>query len=172
MSFQIQRAKSTEWKSVRAIRLRALSESPDAFSSTLAEEQRLSDADWQERCRSDRVAQFLAVSTDGDLCGIAVGAPYEGEPASAGLFGMWVAPEFRQRGLGVSLVNAVIQWAHDAGYQRLVLDVGDDNRPAVRLYESCGFVPTGIKGTLPAPRQHITEYQLARHLPSPDSDPH
>jgi pimeloyl-ACP methyl ester carboxylesterase len=37
-----------EWRTYRELRLRALADAPDAFASTLAEEQRRSDAGWSE----------------------------------------------------------------------------------------------------------------------------
>ena len=77
---------------------------------------------------------------------------------------MWVAPEARKRGVGVALVQAVIEWAQSEGYYRIILDVGDTNTPAIRLYQSCGFIRTGRTGTLPPPRQYIGEHEMERIL--------
>jgi hypothetical protein len=41
-----------EWSTYRDLRLRALADSPDAFGSTLAEEQDRSDAEWSRRLAS------------------------------------------------------------------------------------------------------------------------
>ena len=57
------------------------------------------------------------------------------------------------------LVEAVINWARSAGYERVSLDVADDKTSAVRLYERMGFTPTGVTGTLPDPRTHIREHE-------------
>ncbi|EMI23065.1 acetyltransferase, GNAT family [Rhodopirellula maiorica SM1] len=54
-----------------------------------------------------------------------------------------------------------MKWAQSENYRQLVLDVANPNIPAIRLYESCGFVPTGKTGTLPPPRQHILENEMA-----------
>lgn len=42
--------------------------------------------------------------------------------------------------------------------------VGDANAAAIRLYESCGFVPNGNTSTLPPPRQHVGEIQFGLSL--------
>jgi len=150
------------WERYRAIRLRALADDPDAFGSTLAREDAFTPAEWRARLAGE-AAVFLAVVA-GEDAGTAVGAPWRERPGVAGLFGMWVAPAARGRGLGDRLVRAVISWARDGGFARLVLEVGDANANAVRLYERHGFVATGRCGTLPPPREHVTEHERALEL--------
>ena len=149
-----------EWRRVRAVRLRALADTPDAFASTLDHELGMPDEQWPRRLATRDAATFIAVSDDHDI-GIAVGAALAD---AAGLFAMWVAPEARGKGAGDALVRAVIVWARDNGHERLVLEVGDWNRSAIDLYRRNGFRPTGQIGTMPPPRTHITEHQLALDL--------
>ena len=85
-------------------------------------------------------------------------------PGEAGLYGMWVAPEARRSGLSGRLIGAVIAWARGAGFPRLLLEVGDANAPAIAAYRALGFVPTGRRGAMPAPRDHIAEHELALDL--------
>ena len=56
---------------------------------------------------------------------------------------MWVAPEVRQQGVGTRLIQAAEDWAKEAGFKELVLDVTEGNTPAIALYERCGFQFTG-----------------------------
>lgn len=93
------------------------------------------------------------------------GAPDDTDPSRAFLLSMWVAPRFRDRGIGQQLVGSVIDWARSEGFGALVLDVADDNRPAVALYAKMGFEPTGETGTLPPPREHVTEHRRILALP-------
>ena len=164
MEYRILRARPSHWQRVRSVRLRALADAPDAFGSTLDEERQLTDNEWSSRSENVKVAQFLAIASNGSELGIAVGAPYSGQEQAAGLFSMWVAPEARKHGVGVALVQAVIEWAQSEGYSRILLDVGNTNAPAISLYRSCGFIPTGRTGTLPSPRQHIGEHEMERIL--------
>lgn len=162
--YRIRRAQAADWRCLRSIRLRSLADTPDAFGSTLAEEQRLSEDAWRRRGESRGVAQFLAATPDHGEIGIAVGAAYAGLEATAGLFAMWIAPEARRHGVGAALVRAVVDWARSESYRRVILNVGEANAPAIRLYESCGFVATGKTRLLPPPRQHIAEAQMEKRL--------
>ena len=91
-----------------------------------------------------------------DDIGLIVIAPYDDV---LGLFSMWVSPDGRMKGAGGALVDAGIQWAIRQGVGRLLLDVGDEIHPAIALYESRGFRPTGLARTLPAPREYVSEHQ-------------
>jgi len=91
--------------------------------------------------------------------GLVTGAEYQGRDGAAGLFGMWTSPERRGSGVGTRLVEGVVSWARSAGYERVLLEVADTNAAAIRLYERMGFTPTGVTGTLPAPRAHISEHE-------------
>lgn len=88
-----------------------------------------------------------------------IGAPWHDRPGLAGVFGMWVAPTARGTGAGDRLVQAIITWARESGYKSLTLDVADDNQAAIGLYDRCGFSPTGTLGSLPPPRDAITEHE-------------
>lgn len=61
-------------------------------------------------------------------------------------------------GVGMSLINAVVEWARSQGCAELVLDVSDDNESASELYARCGFEPNGEVSTLPPPREHLTKH--------------
>ena len=71
------------------VRLRALQDSPTAFSSTIARESKFPDEEWSKRAvrwSSDGSAIFLAM--DGDAaCGM-IGA-YKGNEQSAQVISMW-----------------------------------------------------------------------------------
>lgn len=162
-AFSIDRLAADEWQRCRAVRLRALEDTPDAFGSTLEEELRLTDAEWQDRLTRSDVATFVARSLGPTDIGLAVGAPYDDV---AGLYSMWVAPTARGNGVGGALISAVNEWAIETGHQKILLDVGDHNAAAIALYESKGFVRTGITGTHPPPREDITEHQRVLLLTS------
>jgi ribosomal protein S18 acetylase RimI-like enzyme len=124
-------------ETVRPLRLRALRENPEAFGSTLEREQRLPDADWDFWVRDSLVA--FAGDTPVGMANLKL----DGDGAQ--LFGMWVAPEARGRGVGELLVNALIERAGD---RPIVLCVAETAPAARRLYERLGFTPIGTTGTL------------------------
>ncbi len=54
-----------------------------------------------------------------------------------------VHPAFGGRGVGEALIRFAIRYACRAGAKALRLDVCEGNRPAIRLYERCGFTQVG-----------------------------
>jgi len=53
-------------------------------------------------------------------------------------------PENRGLGIGRKLLEQGIQWARESRYPGVMLETQDDNVPACRLYQSCGFVLSGF----------------------------
>ena len=111
MATVLRRFAADEWPAYRDLRLRALADSPDAFGSTFARESARSDDEWRERLatgvRSPTDLPLVPV-VDDVLAGLAWGRLDERQPDIAHLFQVWVAPEFRGRGVGRLLVDAVI----------------------------------------------------------------
>lgn len=148
-----------DWARYRDIRLRALADTPNAFARALSEEQAFSEEKWRSRLSGDGLVVVAEVS--GQDAGLVGGVPLLDR---AGLVSMWVAPDHRRSGTGRALVQAVVAWAREAGFQTLVLDVADENTSAIAFYERLGFQRTGRTGTLPPPRIHITEHERALTL--------
>ena len=158
---EIRRLAAHEGPRLRTIRLRALAEAPDAFGSTYEEFVARPPDRWAAQIRE--IPTFVAV-VDGEDVGIVRGARDDSRADAAWLISMWVAPEVRGQGVGEALIDAVVEWARASGVRRLLLDVGDHNRPAIALYARMGFEPNGTTGSLPAPRSHIREHQRELRL--------
>jgi len=164
------------WREVRTVRLLALADAPDAFGTTLVEEAALPDDAWWQRLAGGARRTLLAwhpAVTAGDgaghatPAGIALVGPVAGEEEAVGdhgVYGLFVVPAARGLGVGQALLAASARIARGAGAARLRLDVGDHNTPAQRLYHRVGFRATGRVGSLPPPRQHVTEHELALRL--------
>jgi RimJ/RimL family protein N-acetyltransferase len=61
-----------------------------------------------------------------------------------GEIGMFVAAEWRGRGVGTALVAAAIDWAKARGLHKLTLSVFPHNEAAIALYRKFGFVEEGL----------------------------
>jgi ribosomal protein S18 acetylase RimI-like enzyme len=146
---RLQRVRPDDWRSHRDIRLEMLRDAPDAFWFTVADEAALTESDWRQRIGQ---TWLVHARDDSGVVGSAgLGAHWEPERADTlTLFGMYVAPRGRGRGVGEALVGAVLEEARRRGRPEVVLEVASNNAPAIALYERCGFVRTGL--THPHPR--------------------
>ena len=62
--------------------------------------------------------------------------------------GVWVAPEWRGRGIATAAMAAVVRDALERVAPTVSLYVNDFNLPARRVYERCGFRPVGTLATV------------------------
>src|SRR5215470_13675348 len=116
----VRRVRAQEWEWLRVIRLRALADTPMAFGSTLANEQRQPDEFWHSRAAGgaadhDR-ATFIA-ERDGVWVGIGTCVLEEGGAGTrpAWIFGMWVEPAVRRQGTAQALLRGLAAWAQERG---------------------------------------------------------
>jgi ribosomal protein S18 acetylase RimI-like enzyme len=65
--------------------------------------------------------------------------------AHVGQLGMYVRKAWRGRGIGRKLLSACLSVVKQAGLEKIELEVFADNIPAIRLYESTGFLREGLK---------------------------
>ncbi|MQA92201.1 MAG: GNAT family N-acetyltransferase [Gemmatimonas sp.] len=140
----IRRLAADEWCGYREIRLRALTDSPDAFGSTLAVERVRPDAHWSERLSTGVASDWnypLVAVVAGELVGVVWGRIDPDIPQTAHIYQMWVEPRCRGMGIGSMLLREVVAWARKAGAKRAVLSVTCGDTPARRLYDRVGFAP-------------------------------
>lgn len=128
----------------RSLRLRALREHPDAFTSSWEEEREL-----PVEAAAQRLAAhpFWGAYRQAELYGF-VGLQREPRTKNrhkATVMGMYVAPEVAGQGVGRKLLAALVAHARLNGLASLVLTVTDGNERAVRLYTSAGFRSFGIE---------------------------
>jgi ribosomal protein S18 acetylase RimI-like enzyme len=138
----LRRAEFGDEAILREIRLKALSDAPDAFGSTLDKELGRPTADWQ-RWMSPGVTFILNESTNAR--GMVAGVHHESDPAVVHLMAMWVHPDIRGLGGADELVSAVVAWAESKRAKLVRLKVIQGNDRARRFYERVGFRPTGIE---------------------------
>jgi len=128
----------------RALRLRALREHPDAFTSSYEQ-----DRDQPLEAAAQRLAAhpFWGAYRHAELYGF-VGLERELRPKNrhkATVMGMYVAPEVGGQGVGRVLLDALVTYARANGLESLVLTVTEGNERARRLYEQAGFRSFGIE---------------------------
>jgi len=140
----------------RALRLRALGESPHAFATRLDDALQVSGEQWRQQLAA--LATFAARLDDREV-GVVRGAALAEVPGGAILRSLWVASEARGHGVGAALVQRVIAWARSEAHTRLFLHVRDDNHEAIRLYERLGFEVSDVAGARFPRRERPGEHQ-------------
>ena len=105
-----------------------------------------------------------ARDAEGVLGTAGLGSHWEPERArTATLFGMYVAPRARGRGVGEALVRAVLDEARHRGKSEVVLEVTSSNAEAEALYARCGFERTGAVHEHPR-RPDLCEIEMVHRL--------
>ncbi|WP_028063666.1 GNAT family N-acetyltransferase [Solirubrobacter soli] len=125
---------------MKALRLRALQEDPQGFSSTYERELTLPEEWWTSRAALSDAGevQRMYIAREGERwLGMALARDDDG---TAVLNAMWVAPEGRGRGAARALCDACAEWASTHGFAVLEVGVFPDNE-ARRMYEAVGFAP-------------------------------
>lgn len=131
---------------LRELRRRALTLHPEVYGSDVAEEQARPDAFWTERATPTPLQAVFVAERDGVL-GAMAGIRTDGRIKTghlAELWGVFVAPEIRGRGVGDALVAACVAWSRERGLRRIRLEVLTSNAAATRLYLRHGFTVYGV----------------------------
>jgi ribosomal protein S18 acetylase RimI-like enzyme len=83
--------------------------------------------------------RLLLAKIGGEAVGCVALRPLE--PGISEMKRLWIEPGFAGAGIGRALAEAIIDAAHDAGYERMRLDTIPERMPAAQhLYRSLGFV--------------------------------
>ncbi|WP_030610371.1 GNAT family N-acetyltransferase [Streptomyces sclerotialus] len=151
MDYEIRPVSAGEWRSLKELRLSALSDpaASIAFLTTYAQASAYPDEQWQENARASelgsRVVTYVGVASDGGWAGMATVLLETPEQPKAKVVGFYVRPEHRRTGLAGALLRAAVERATEgpAGAESVFLSVHERNVRAQRLYEAHGFVRTG-----------------------------
>ena len=194
MTWDIRRVQAGDGEQLRAVRLAALRECPSAFGETAEQAAALHPADWEARigrsCAPGR--QILAVAADrdqGEFVGMLGGfidserdrpellIPVPEGARWAMVWGAYVRPCARGRGLADQLLATVHRWAADeARVEWIGLDVVETNTRAVGFYQRNGYARTTLRRPY-ANDSALTEVVMMRRLgrdpgPVQSSSPH
>lgn len=140
-SASIVRVTEDNWRTYRDVRLAALLDTPRAFANTYAVSAAYPDESWLARLTSMTV--WLALDADRPVGTVALWHDVRRADDEIFLIGMWVSASVRGKGVGDLLVATALAAAGEAGYERVRLEVAEENRSAMRLYERHGFSRDG-----------------------------
>jgi RimJ/RimL family protein N-acetyltransferase len=132
----------------RDLRLRALREWPPAFGTPVEEEEQLSLKEFSERLVETENRCLIGAFEEEVLVGSVRLSRYESgnEFHRAYVAGLYVIPERRNLGYGRALFTQAVARARlDGRLRRLNLTVVSEQKSAIALYASLGFVSYGIE---------------------------
>ncbi len=159
---KVRRVGVADLEEVRALRLRALLDAPEAFGSTYEREASLTTEEWAARLASASNAHFVA--SDARPIGmVAIVRDATGDEF-AWLVGMWVDPDVRRTGVAHELIATALDWAENEQFAGIRLHVTAGNGAAERLYLRHGFYPTGE--SVDRDREGATEIEMYRDIGS------
>lgn len=158
----------SEWQVLRALRLEALADAPEAFTSSIERERAFAEADWRQRLEN------LLVAFAGERpVGLVAWWHRDDQPLVAMLGYLWVHPDHRGTNAAEQLVAKVRDAVLTTPEARLELDVFASNDRAVRFYERVGFVAVpAVRTTRPAGavEQRLLRMQLPVNADAADRD--
>ena len=142
--YHVERLEKQDWQRLRALRMRSVADAPAAFGASLESMKARPDDFWSGQVESMACFVVCRLTQEGkDDIGL-VRAAYDPESIEqVWLLGMWVDPISRGQALGERLGRAVLDWARQIDEVSVVkLEVFNNNRPAIDLYERLGFKAT------------------------------
>jgi ribosomal protein S18 acetylase RimI-like enzyme len=125
----------------RAVRLEALRESPETFSSRYEDAVARSDQSWADQADSSATGSNRAtyVTLEDQPVGLAALYRDENDTDVGELIQMWVAPEVRGGTVASDLLLEVFRWAGSNRFALVKAEVMKSNTRALRFYEKFGF---------------------------------
>ena len=130
-----------DWPGLRAMRLRALRDSPQYFLRTYAQERAYGPEQWRSELTRGQWHAGVVNGVPVSLLGV---TREPGAPSwQCHLEFLWVAPEVRRRGYALGFLREVLSLVKAAGVRTVFLWVMDGNEPSVGLCRKAGFEPEG-----------------------------
>lgn len=164
----IRQSESTDAERFRELRLRALMDSPTAFSMDYERASSYPTKYWDETlAMDDRESAIFFAEHGGQLVGmtgIARGRSPKTRHA-ADIWGVFVSQDWRGLHIAEELIRSCMVWAEERDITILRLAVVAGNKPAIRCYERCGFATYGTEPrSLFYEGKYYDEYLMAIEL--------
>ncbi|MFH0785562.1 MAG: GNAT family N-acetyltransferase [Pseudomonadota bacterium] len=134
--------------SFRRIRLFGLQESPAAFGASIAQEEKMPVDELAKRLEGTADRWVIGAFSEDELVGVIGFVRDDGEKMrhKGFIWGMYVVPGFRGKGVGRALFeDALARIDALPGLWSVRLSVVTSNHLALRLYEKFGFVRYGLE---------------------------
>jgi len=137
MSIEIVTATVNDFDRLRALRLAALKDTPDAFGAKYEDEAEKPISDWQNRLKNTNWCFVVADGVDVGL--LAVDRAEKDRNSDCWLSSWWIRDEFRGSGIPKLMLNWLEQLCIEKKWEKIGLGVWPDNLRAISAYKKLGF---------------------------------
>jgi RimJ/RimL family protein N-acetyltransferase len=144
MNITIRRLEEKDWFEFSQMRLKALQTDPKAFGSNYEKESQMSEADWRAKLQANDNAIFMVYDNETPI-GMTCVSIDRNDPTqkTALLWGSWLAPHIRSKGLSELMYQTRINWAkQQPTVEKIIVSHRRSNLASKRANQKHGFVFT------------------------------
>lgn len=158
-----------KWSEYRDLRLRALQEDPEAFSSAYANELQHPEEFWKTRLANAERGQqswLLFARQDNRLVGMIGAFTEEDSTETATIVSVFVPREERGKGISARLMEEMLRVLSAVPHlKKARLDVNVSQLAAIGLYRRFGFRESGKKPAMTGAGEPVEQWVMERQLP-------
>lgn len=137
MSIEIVTATVNDVDRLRALRLAALKDTPDAFGAKYEDEVNKPISEWQDRLKNTNWCFVVADGVDVGL--LAVDRAEKDRNSDCWLSSWWIHQDHRGSGIPKLMLNWLEQLCIEKKWEKIGLGVWPDNLRAISAYKKLGF---------------------------------
>lgn len=137
MSIEIVTATADDVDRLRALRLAALKDTPDAFGAKYEDEVNQPISEWQDRLKNTNWCFVVADGVDVGL--LAVDRAEKDRNSDCWLSSWWIHQDHRGSGIPKLMLNWLEQLCIEKKWEKIGLGVWPDNLRAISAYKKLGF---------------------------------
>ena len=147
MNVEVRQLGAADAEAFSELRKVLTADNPVPMGLTMEEELSRTIQSFRDQLAAPAPNAAFGMFVDGQLraCSAVAWTRFPSSRHKAQLWGCFVHPSFRKIGLGRRIVERALQHARDEGVRRVNLTVYLPNESAVGLYDSLGFVPSGVE---------------------------
>ncbi len=144
MTISIRQLTGNDWREFSQVRLTALQTDPSVFGSNYEKESQMTEADWRSRLQAKDNAIFLLYENETPIGMIGVSIDREdATKKTALLWGSWLAPHARGKGLSELMYQTRINWAkQQPTVEKIIVSHRASNLLSKYANQKHGFVYT------------------------------
>ncbi|MBC7798339.1 MAG: GNAT family N-acetyltransferase [Pyrinomonadaceae bacterium] len=144
MNITIRRLTEDDWLEFSQVRLKALLTNPEVFGSNYERESQMPEAEWRSRLQEKVNGIFLIYENETPIGITCVSIDRDDATRkTALLWGSWLAPRVRGKGLSELMYQTRINWAREQPtVEKIIVSHRASNLASKRANQKHGFVAT------------------------------